>query len=400
MPKNYSKLEFFLFILSPFLFVSILYKGILNSKKYSIELIGFLFGIISYTYIPSITNDKVHYIEIYTEYGQVNTFEFIALNLISTQDFILQLIFHLASKSSIPVNFVFALVTFITVVLILKTIKLIIEYRSNEKIIINTTIIVLFLLSFSFLDLLSGIRFVFAGSVVLYAIYSGLLKNKLLLPLFLLVLASFIHFSTLIFIPIFLCLKLIKNHLFYKYIFIGSLLFIILPIEIIQNGISFFNLSSALESKSNDYLNNDDFVKTGIINGTFGNLIIYIFSLCWIFCSYLYVVLKKHKTSIFANIFLLMGSAMNLFYTFPTIFLRYSIVLKFVFSILLLENYIKTKTKNKKPILFFITIYSLSFFSQIIISRNNILASFFNLDIISTVLILFNDPIDAKDFIE
>jgi hypothetical protein len=370
----------------------------LNSKKYSIELIGFLFGIISYTYIPSITNDKVHYIEIYTEYGQVNIFEFIAFNLLSTQDFILQLIFHLASKIFIPVNIVFGLVTYSTVVLILKTIKLIIENRSNEKNIINTTIIILFLLSFSFLDLLSGIRFVFAGSVVLYAIYYGLLKNKLFLPFFLLIVASLIHFSTLIFIPIFLCLKLIKNHHFYKYIFIGSLLFIMLPIEIIQNGISYFNLSTALESKSNDYLNNDDFVKTGIINGTFGNLIIYIFSITWIFCSYLYVIFKKYKTSIYANIFFLMASAMNVFYSFPTIFLRYSIILKFVFSILLLENYIKTK--NKTALLFFIIIYSLSFFSQIIISRNNIFASFFNMDIISSVLILFNDPIDAKDFIE
>jgi hypothetical protein len=398
MKFNYNKLEIFLFLISPFLFFPILYRGLLNCKKYSIELTSFLFGLISYSYIPSITNDKVHYFEIFTEYGDVNTFEFIALNLLSSQDFILQLIFHLASKLFIPVNFVFGLITYITVGLILKTVKLIIEHRNNEKIKMNTAMLALFFLSFSFLDLLSGIRFVFAGSFVLYAIYFGLLKKKILLPFFLLLFASFIHFSTLIFIPIFLCLKLIKNQNFYKFIFIGSLLFIILPKEIIQNVIAYFNLSSALESKSNSYLNNDDFVKSGIIYGTIGNFVIYIFSLTWIFCSYVYALFQKHNNSILMNVFLLVAAVMNFLYSFPTIFLRYSIVLKFIFSILLLENYYKTK--NKKTILFFISLYSLGILSQIIISRNNIITSFFNLDIISTIFLVFNDPIGAKDFIE
>lgn len=398
MKTNYNKLEVFLFLFSPFLFFPILYRGLINCKKYSIELTAFLFGLMSYSYIPSITNDKVYYFEIFTDFDQVNAVEFIAAFLLTSQDFILQFIFHLASKLFIPVNFVFGLITYITVVLVLKSIKLIIEHRNHNKIKMNSSILSLFFFSFSFLDLLSGIRFVFAGSFVLYAIYFGLLRKKMLIPLFLLIIASFIHFSTLIFIPIFLCLKLIKNHQFYKYIFIGSLLFIILPKEIIQNVISYFNLSTALESKSNSYINNDDFVKSGIIYGTFGNLVIYIFSLTWIFCSYLYTLFQKHNNSILMNVFLLVAAVMNFFYSFPTIFLRYSIILKFIFSILLLENYYKTK--NKKIIILFITLYSISFLSQIIISRNNIIASFFNLDIISTIFLVFNEPISAKDFIE
>ena len=121
-------------------------------------------------------------------------------------------------------------------------------------------------------------------------------------------------------------------------------------------------------------------------------------SLIWIFGIYLYTYFKIKNKSIFKNIVLFTATIINVFFSVPTIFFRYSIVLGFFFVILLIiELY---ENKQKSGIYFFGIILSLILFIQILFSLQNITKTFSNKNSWLLVLIVNSELINSNDFIE
>ena len=97
--------------------------------------------------------------------------------------------------------------------------------------------------------------------------------------------------------------------------------------------------------KSEAYLGGDDFVKKGV-EESYLQKIAYFLSLIWIFGIYLYTYFKIKNKSIFKNIVLFTATIINVFFSVPTIFFRYSIVLGFFFVILLIIELYENKQKS------------------------------------------------------
>lgn len=370
--------------------------GVIRRSKFSLFFLVLLFGLVSYMFIPLYSSDRARYFEIYEDFKNSSFTEMFYFFFLSSQDFILQSLFYFASQIEIPAQLVFACVTMFTVSVIFFLYYKIIDSFYINKIYGLLSLIILFL-SISYLDLLSGTRFMFACSFVLLGYYFGIIKKNKYAILYLII-ALFVHFSTIIFIPIFLLLKFFFDSKYiHKILFIFSLVFIFLPRESLYSIYDIIPMGDALESKSNMYLKGEDFINEGLSKSD-GALIINYISYLNVFAIYLYLILTKNtKEDIYRKIVLTITAFSNLFYSSPTVFFRYVLLIKLFFILMLIrELYIN---KNKIYIYIFGVIFFMNVVTQIIISRNNIELSFFNKESLLLITIVDKENISSKDFI-
>lgn len=397
MKQRIDLLNLIMFIVTPFLAIPTIIYGVVNKSKFSLSLLILMFGLVSYMYVPNFEDDRARYFELYDDFKDVSFLEMFSFFFLTSQDFILQSLFYWASQIHLSAQLVFAVVTMITVSFIFfvyyKTIS---SFEiTNPK--YGLLSFLLLICSISYIDLLSGTRFMFAASFVLISFYLGLIEKKKW-PFLLLFVALFIHFSMLVFVPIFIILKLFptqfKN---YKIVFIVSLLFLILPKTFVISLFEALGLQGALQEKSKVYLSGEDFIESGL-GEAFGALVIYYISIFWIFIGYVYLLFTLKRNSSIRNIVFLVSSVINIFYAVPTIFLRYAIVLKlfFVFMIII-ELY---KYKKNHSLYFFGIIFSMILGTQIIIARNNIEKSFLDKNSFLLLTIIEKEKIVPNDFIE
>jgi hypothetical protein len=346
-------------------------------------------------YVPNFEDDKARYFEIYENYRDGSFMEMFTYFFLSSQDFILQTLFYVASQIDLPAQLVFSTVTIITISFIFFIYyKIINSFENNLK--LGLLSFILLICSISYLDLLSGTRFMFATSFVLLSFYLGLVGKKKW-PFLLLFVAIFIHFSTLIFIPVYFALKFLpdKNKIF-RLIFIISLIFLILPKSFAISLFEMLGLGGALQEKGKVYLDGNDFMEEGL-GDSFGTIVIFYVSILWIFMGYLYLFLTFKRENLFRNMVFLVGALINIFYATPTIFLRYAIVLKLLFVFMLI--YELYRYKKSKAVNIFCIIFSMILTTQIIVTRNNIEKSFMNRDSLLLITIIDKEKMTPDDFI-
>lgn len=395
MKQRVDLLNLMLFIFSPFLAIPSIIYGVINKSKFSLLLLILMFGLVSYMYVPNFEDDKARYFEIYENYRDGSFMEMFTYFFLSSQDFILQTLFYVASQIDLPAQLVFSTVTIITISFIFFIYyKNINSFENNLK--LGLLSFILLICSISYLDLLSGTRFMFATSFVLLSFYLGLVGKKKW-PFLLLFVAIFIHFSTLIFIPVYFALKFLpdKNKIF-RLIFIISLIFLILPKSFAISLFEMLGLGGALQEKGKVYLDGNDFMEEGL-GDSFGTIVIFYVSILWIFMGYLYLFLTFKRENLFRNMVFLVGALINIFYATPTIFLRYAIVLKLLFVFMLI--YELYRYKKSKAVNIFCIIFSMILTTQIIVTRNNIEKSFMNRDSLLLITIIDKEKMTPDDFI-
>lgn len=397
MIKKIDLINILAFFVSPFFAIPSIIYGVINKSKISLILLVLLFGLVSFMYIPNFSDDRTRYFELYDDFRNNSYSELFAFFILSSQDFILQSLFYWASQYQIASQLVFAFVTMLSIGSIFFIYYKILNSTEFVNKRYGLMSLLLLICSISYLDLLSGTRFMFAASIVLLAFYFGVIEKKNW-AILLLIVASFIHFSTLIFLYLFLILKVFSNqHRFYKIIFSASLLFIVLPSSLVMSIFEILRLGGALQQKGEDYLGGEDFIVKGI-SGSFGAFFIHYISLFWIFLCYGYLLITMNRNSTIRNIVFLTASLINVFYSTPTIFLRYAIILKFFFVFMMIIEF--HKYRKNLVIYLFSFVFILILGTQIIVARNNIKKSFVNAESLLLITIIGKDKITPNDFIE
>lgn len=397
MIKKIDLINLLVFIVTPFIAIPSIIYGVVKKSKISLILLILLFGLISFMYVPNFSDDRSRYFEIYDDFYR-NTFsEMFTFFILSSQDFILQSLFYWASQFHIPAQLVFAFVTMFSIGAVFFIYYKILNSYDILSERYGLLSLLLLICSISYLDLLSGTRFMFAASFVSLAFYSGIVEKKNWVVL-LLIIASFIHFSTLIFLPLYIVLKIFSDqYRIYKVIFLISLFFIVLPKTAVMSIFELLGLGGALQQKGESYIGGEDFIESGI-NGSFGAIFIYYISLIWIFLGYGYLLFTLKRNNAIRNIVLLIASLINVFYSTPTIFLRYAIILKLFFVFMLISELYEYQ--KSRVVYLFCVLFSLIFCTQIVVARNNIEKSFFNPESLLLITIIGRDKITPNDFID
>ena len=385
------------FIASPFLTLPAVLFGIYKKSQYSIMLLVLIFGLLSYLYIPHISNDRARYFEIFEEFQRIDFEGFLFyLKENNRPDFILHFFIFICAKLGVSIQFLFFTVTSFTVgATFLLFNKITSNLNLSNRKFFACFLAVLF--SFSLDHLLSGTRFYLGTALVILGFYEGLYKSNNLRGILYLTLALFTHFSTALFIPIYLTLYYFPHaYSFYKFLFLISLSAFLLPKDFIVSAISLFEFSGGYATKAELYLESQDFIEKNIVEGSSNYIFVYVFSIAWSFFAYLYLIFTINRKSHFRNLTLLTFAVITFFYPVTNIYSRYLIVAKIIFILLII--YELRENFSLKPILITTGLLFLNFISTLIILRYNLEISYLNRYSLSTFFIFFRD-ITPQDFL-
>ncbi|WP_336958338.1 EpsG family protein [Chryseobacterium contaminans] len=308
-------------------------KYISNKSDFLLYFIPGLFAIIS----VSITNPPLAYEDLYRFYAYYNYFKDFSVNDFFTfikrlPDFLIPIYLYICSKLGIPVNILLAFITYITVFIILKLSFLILG-EGKKKVFSY-----LFLLSaISFSGLLSGVRNLHSIAFMYLAIYLYL-ENKKIRGLGSYLVSVFTHFSSWMYVVLFVFLKFKMKWVYVVWIisFIG-LLFPLILFPYLKDEIEYSSIP--IIGKIQHYAFVKDYYYTltrkdsKIIFASFLKFSWYIFMLAFLFFKY-----KKNNGSIWVKILFIVSIMMNMFFIQLTVFERISLFAKILFVVCLLGD--------------------------------------------------------------
>lgn len=341
----------FIFILSPFLSVPVLLYNIYKNNRIANYLLIGLLSIISYLYIPSFTNDKLKYLVRYEDFKRMSLTEYFSYLVVTKRpDFLFESLNFIFSKLNIGIENLFFLVTFTTLCLMFKITESLLNSglnRFSNKLLV----FVLFIVTISLQNIFSGIRFYFALSIVLTSIYFLLIEHKSKKFIVIFLIGIFTHFSMLLLLPCILVVKYFKN-INFKIIFGISFLFFFIPVSILQNFFEQLNLTDAYANKTDVYLTSDDQISQAIERGN--SFLAFQGQLIWYYLlSLLLLFSKTSSKNVWLRLFFVTGIVVNITYSVPVVFYRYSLVLKVFLFFYIITNF-KFQKRNLIVFYFFV----------------------------------------------
>ena len=313
------------------------------------------------------------------------------LERVNRPDFIFEHLIFIFSKLNIDFNYLFFIVTVVSVFSVFKFIAKVAENMFSQYFKLSITIVLLTMFSFSPPDLISGIRFALASSIFIWAVYYFLIKPNRIKGVLFMVLAILTHFSLSFFIPVLLLSVYWPKSLNPRVFLAVSLLFIFLPKEFLFNIFEFLSLPQTYSSKANLYLETEtEFSANAII-------LSYIEKIWLLFIAYYFVFKNKEQNTKLYYMCIISFGLINITYSIPLVFDRYTILLK-----LLITTYIIVLHINKKikAIYFYIfmSLSLISFLVGIYVLRENILVSY-SIDNLITLVHIFSNKMTQLDIL-
>jgi len=382
-PKKHKFESIVLFLLSPFLTIFFQINFVAKGSKFALNTLILTLGLIGYIFVPSYTNDKTRYYERHEVLKDLNLKGFIEyLVLTKRPDFFFEFLNFLFANCNINIQILFFLINTFSIYTIFKISDLVTNYFKSDK---RLICFLLILFSFALQHLYSGIRFTFASCILLWGIYFFQFKREKKMGVVLLLLSFATHFSMLVMVLAFTCYVFFKN-INFKYVFYFSFIFLIIPKELLSQVFFYFDFNSGYGTKVDGYISEDDFI-TQNFNTNFSSIVVYYARNIWIYFAYIYLLFdSKSKKNNFLQLIFLLIATLNLFYAFPTVFSRYLVVIKFLFTIYLIFKYLN----NKRDVVFlFLGLYLISFSVDLYVLRPNLIETFGDESNISLFTILF-----------
>ena len=389
--------KIFFFTVSPIISLPITLYGIYKRSFLSLILLAFTIGVLSFLYLPTMSNDKARYFELYNNFALYG-YDYLTEHLATrSADFVIHFLIYFFAINHIPLPYLILLISTFTAGSYFYFFSKFALFSKKESFNYFLCFIIV-LLSFSLPDLLSGIRFYFGTAFLILAYYFFFFSKKKLLSICLLILAILTHFSLALFIPVFILLYYMPNHYkLFRWMMIFSFLFILAPKQLVISIIDTLGLSGGFETKAELYLEGEDFIEKGITEGSQNYIWVYLFSIGWSFFAYLYLLLTVTRKSMIRNILYCSFAIVNIFYVITTVYARYLIVLKFLFILLLIYELIEYK--NRKPLYIMLLFVIVNTISSFIILRNNLIESYLSSRIFSIVQLFANQNMDLVDFL-
>lgn len=378
--RRQSKLEldilsFFSYLISPFLSLPLIILGLYKQTKCSAFLYSLLVGFISFLYKPTSEMDKARHIDSYEFSKNISLESFFIRNFEGTPDFLFHLILYAGSNYNINVHIIFFIISFITIYLVFKVYIGVLnnheEYSPYMYIILP-----LFIFSISYIDVIVGIRFTLASSLVFYGYYLGLIEKRKYSFVWIL-LGAITHFGVILFFIIYLLYPLLKkiNGFKLKILLILSLLFFFMSKDLILVIFKAFGFGGAFESKIDSYIDTDN-----LGNGTegFAQKFIDFFNVIWVYIISFFLIFKNKSRSECSNVLIWLLIFTNVFVSFPIVYNRYALFTKLILVLFLLNDELRMgKTKISKV---FVLIFVIICFNQLVVMREG-LVEIFRLDI-------------------
>lgn len=382
---------FFAFFLSPFLSLPLIALQLKRNDNAMLKLIALLFGLLSFAYVPHTSNDKARYYARFLEYTNYDLNEFLLrLTEINRPDFVFESLIFSFSKLNWNIQWLFLILTAFTVFSILCFIKKVVEIETRNVFQYNLWIMLMVIFSFSLSGLFSGVRFYFGGSIFIWGVYYLFFSQKAVKASLLLLLATFTHFSFAFFIPVILFAYYFPTGWNPKPFLVISLLFLLLPKDYLANIFGFLQLPESYSSKTEAYLEyNRDVSQNSIILTLLRN--------SWLYFTYIYLLVRQSDKSKLYIIAILFTTLVNLTFSIPVVFNRYTIILKILFIAYYLYLH-QVKLMSSKILLLLGVLFLLSFIVDVNVLRYNFAASY-AIEDMWTIIHFISKKVNVHEFL-
>ena len=319
------------FLLSPMLSLPVILLNLFKGNAFMNRLLICLCSFISFLYIPAFSNDKMRYLERYSNFKGLDLSEYLNYLIVTKRpDFILESLVYLFSKFSIRVELLFFLVTWITLTFLYEVIRKV--SNLNNWLLLTT----FFFLSLSFPNLFSGIRFYFGFSILVYAIYQFFEVGNKRKFIFFALLALFTHFSMSFLIITVLITYYVKIRNL-KFLFFLSFGFFFIPKSLLAELVGFLDVSGSYNNKANNYLGEVDAFGDSLSN--FSSFLAFHGKMIWYYFLSFYILFFRGKVDdLWWKYFVITAVFVNLTYAIPVVFFRYSLALKLIFLIFMIKD--------------------------------------------------------------
>lgn len=381
MTSKKTSFSYFLFYLFPILVGPLLVlETYRKNGKLPIILVSFFVGLFSYLYVPSFTNDKFYYFELFQDF-KVYGFGYYKTYLEFRPDLFFYSLIYLVSLIGVSFKFFCGIIGGFMFYFISWSIGL----SSVEEKKKYNFILVLLITGISFPDYYSGLRFYFALTLFLMGIRFYLQKNVLLSAT--LILVSFLtHFSLLAFswVPLIFILKPKMRIL--KIIYLFSLVLLFIPInEIFLSFLQSLNMNVIAFEKSISYLQNEDHFLRDLSTGNLFNKIQIYYRLAIVAVFNFSFFLLKKTDSKFLPLFIVQLIVTNIIFSIPVVYLRFSIFTFYLFVAVLIASNIRVFYKR-----IFLCYFFLYFIMFFLVFKENIFVTFKQFEFFFTPSILFS----------
>lgn len=356
--KVIDVLSFVIFLISPIISGVTGILGIIKNTRYSYITFSLFISYMSFSFIPESIWDKTRHIEFYELVKDYSLNQFLTYNFSESPDFVFRAILYLAGATKNNVHIMIFFVTFITFYLVLKVFE---EFRKQftEP---NILFPLLTLLSFSYLDVFSGLRYTLAISLIFYAYYEGLIKKNKNVAVFCLLIGVFTHFSVTLFVAIYFLMPVLIRVDIYKakVLLVFTMFFLVIPQDLILSLFQLVGLSGVLEYKVNVYLSEDAVAEE--INGFAAQFVTYS-NVIWIYFTSFVLLIERRQSNEFYKILIWILIFINVFYAFPVVYNRYALFLKFIIVLYVI------KARSLRLQLIYFVFFSIIFLNQLVIMR-------------------------------
>lgn len=334
--KSPLRLSAVLFLISPFFSLPFLLKDIYLRKKDSLLWFALFIGILSYLYLPSLSQDGAGRYLLYEKFIGLSFSDFYYNYLVHRSDYVFYTLIFLAAYVGIKFQLLLFLFAFFNAYVPLYVFKKIVATR-NLALSKYFQLFILVVLTYMVTFLFSGVRNNVAFSFVVLGFYFALYAQKKYLPILLVVLGVLTHFSAIVYLPLLLLYQRISYKLLLFMFFSFAIISFLIPAGFVQTLFMEIELGSEqYDTKVEAYSN----TSYGTSSSTDATIFAKVLFTLWFYVSLFYVFLTLERQRYFMSLktYLIFALPVLLFIAFPGVYYRYLVILKFFFVILLVED--------------------------------------------------------------
>ncbi|RDY59827.1 EpsG family protein [Flagellimonas nanhaiensis] len=380
--KKYNVVSLLTLLVSPWLSAPFIFFGVFKKSRGALTLLAIFYALLSYHIIPLETNDLASHYRFFEQIEQMNLDQ-LGVLLESRADSMFYILMFVFSKLGLSAQVLFAFITFLTLENFFRVYYSMFKYSDKKTYGIG---IVFLLLSFLWSFIFLGVRNYFAFSFVLVAFNQGVFKKKHLQGYLWLLLSSTIHFSSIVFFPIYMALLYGNNNRNYaRNMFLISLLFVFLTKKTLLGIALLLPFPEQIQEKLLWYLTGKDIVEIGIENSISGRILYIILGL-WMYLGYIYLFVTIRRKSILRNLTYFLFFLLNVLSVAPDPQKRYAYMARPILLFLVVYEY--GIYKNKLFIYLFMVAMLLFSLVDIYVTKNIYMESFLNFGSLTTIGIL------------
>jgi hypothetical protein len=341
----------FVFILAPLLSIPFILKDIYDKKKIGLVMLSIFFGVCAYLYLPDVMQDGGRRYKLY-EFFQNKSFNiFLNEYLAFRSDYIFYLLIYGFAVLNIKFQillFLFACFNVSVPLYIFN--KVIDKFKLSKKDYFITVLLIICSLGLPYI--FSGVRQLVAFNFILLSSYHYFFNKKIMISLLFSLLGMLTHFSVFIFLPLIYIASRFNVKILTSIIIIFFILGLIIPDTLIQGlFLSIDTDSSIYNDKIEAYSSTTILQETTTLETAFAKLL----KQLWFYIAVLYALTSPRKHTVLFKIFLLVLLPISLLITFPGIAGRYIDLLKMVFALVVIDDYLD---KRSNWLMIFLLLFS------------------------------------------